>query len=390
MTSDPTLEVGLTIGLADQIATTTNVTSNSNIILIVGESKGSVSSDIQSLSFVFGGVEDTSGTTTKNIANADQYVATSNVSFAGWMPSTNVGTVVELLADASDIVTTGSAKMAIMASGLITVGTGTVNETGTFEILSTQQLNEGIQTLILTVTNINGTATGSMRIVVDYSAPLITLFTIDGQTKVSGDVIAAQPVISVTLTDNYSLVSTSSLTVLVDDGLASMVSYNWTTNGAGMAFSGGVFTFTLPTALSSSITHNLTFLVSDTASTANVSIIQLDNLRVVAGSATLVQGPAFNPNPFNPMSNNSDYRTTRIAYELSQGMDLQINIYNMRGEPVWKRSYTADAAGAMSGYNEVSWNGINDYGELCGNGVYIVQLVSGSKLLAKGKVAILK
>ena len=391
ITSDPTLQVGIGDDVTALLNATTNTLASTNVVILIGENPNVISADIESVAVILGGVSDPSGTATKNIINKDQYVSIGNLTIAGWMPSTNVGSIIQLFADTSAIAPTASGKLAIMAvANLISLGSATVNSSGTFKIISTQQLTEGVHNLLITATNTNGSVTGCMRIVVDYSAPLISLFTIDGQRKVSGDVVDTHPVVEATITDNYSAISTSSISILLDDGLPSMVSYNWQTSSPNMSFTGGIFKFTIPSILSATITHNLTFIVNDVAATTNVSIIQLNNLRVIAGVVTVLNGPAFNPNPFNPMSINSNYQTSRIAYELSESADLQVNIYNMRGESIWRRSFSSGTLGARSGYNEVFWNGTNDYGELCGNGVYIVQLVNGSRLLAKGKVVILK
>jgi hypothetical protein len=73
------------------------------------------------------------------------------------------------------------------------------------------------------------------------------------------------------------------------------------------------------------------------------------------------------PNPFSE-------RTT-IYYFLDKNVGVRINIYDAFGRPVWTKDCPAGSPGGSYGENEVSWNGRNNFGDMVGNGTYILQLV---------------
>ena len=68
------------------------------------------------------------------------------------------------------------------------------------------------------------------------------------------------------------------------------------------------------------------------------------------------------PNPFNP--------TTTLRFDLPEGSNLTLTIYNMLGQKV--RTFNMQSTPA--GYHSVKWNATNDYGDPVGAGVYLYQL----------------
>jgi hypothetical protein len=95
------------------------------------------------------------------------------------------------------------------------------------------------------------------------------------------------------------------------------------------------------------------------------------------------------PNPFNPA-----VRATVIRYTLSKDADINLYIFNIRGERVWQYTAPAGSEGGKVGANEVLWNGLTAFRAVAGTGVYIVHLtttVDGQiKTLGKRKIAIIK
>ena len=83
------------------------------------------------------------------------------------------------------------------------------------------------------------------------------------------------------------------------------------------------------------------------------------------------------PNPFK-----AGTEITRIKYVLTEDMDVTASIYSLSGNLVSKKSYTGGSNGAkgqQTGYsNEIQWDGKNDNGELVANGMYILEIRSGS------------
>jgi hypothetical protein len=80
------------------------------------------------------------------------------------------------------------------------------------------------------------------------------------------------------------------------------------------------------------------------------------------------------PNPFNPK--------TTISFEIGQRQDIEVNIYNIRGEKV-----TTLHRGVMdAGIQSLTWNGIDGNGVPVASGVYLVK----GRALAEGKSFSLK
>lgn len=71
------------------------------------------------------------------------------------------------------------------------------------------------------------------------------------------------------------------------------------------------------------------------------------------------------PNPFNP--------STTIRYGLPQASQVQLNVYDLRGQKI----VTLIAGQQSAGWHTVQWNGLNDSGQQVSTGVYFYRLVAG-------------
>jgi hypothetical protein len=95
-----------------------------------------------------------------------------------------------------------------------------------------------------------------------------------------------------------------------------------------------------------------------------------------------------------PNSQNPSIKIVTIKYNLSKDTDIIIDIFNMRGEKIWTRTYPAASSGGQVGQNEVVWSGITAFKSVAGAGVYIVFITAKTegraKLLSKLKLGILK
>jgi len=81
------------------------------------------------------------------------------------------------------------------------------------------------------------------------------------------------------------------------------------------------------------------------------------------------------PNPFSP-NNDGDRDKTTIYFELSTQADVSIYIYNVVGKlvKIFDTVYNTSKEGETAGDPDTTWDGRNDSGRVCANGVYIIYL----------------
>jgi hypothetical protein len=115
------------------------------------------------------------------------------------------------------------------------------------------------------------------------------------------------------------------------------------------------------------------------------STLALQRDITVAGESTkvgLVPGkPVLTaPHIFNPL--NGDLT---IAYELTVEADVELYVYNLLGQVVWRNKYFKGFDGARTGYNSVIFNGTDAFNTKLSVGLYFVQIVHGNNVLGTGK-----
>ena len=77
------------------------------------------------------------------------------------------------------------------------------------------------------------------------------------------------------------------------------------------------------------------------------------------------------PNPFNP--------ETWIPYDLAQGTDVHIHIYNLKGETIKDLKVGFQPAGSYRSKSAAAyWDGRNSEGELVGSGLYYYSLITNN------------
>lgn len=93
------------------------------------------------------------------------------------------------------------------------------------------------------------------------------------------------------------------------------------------------------------------------------------------------------PNPFDPAMG-----PARIAYTLVSDANVAMYVFDTSGRVITKKIYARAAAGGTAGYNEVTWNGKDQFNNDLSNDVYIIRLVeSGAgKYLGKGRVMLIR
>ena len=95
------------------------------------------------------------------------------------------------------------------------------------------------------------------------------------------------------------------------------------------------------------------------------------------------------PNPFDRTVTSE----TSFRYVLSDNFNVTIYLFDLNGNLIWRNSYPTGQNGGRTGSNPPNnppWNGQNFYGERVPNGVYIYQVTADQKVLARGKIIVLK
>jgi flagellar hook assembly protein FlgD len=96
------------------------------------------------------------------------------------------------------------------------------------------------------------------------------------------------------------------------------------------------------------------------------------------------------PNPFDP--NNG--QNILLEYSLNQTASGKINIYTISGDRVKTINLASGFEGGKNGINQPVWDGKNDSGELCGNGMYfyVIELKdsTGNEAKKQGRIVIWK
>jgi flagellar hook assembly protein FlgD len=112
----------------------------------------------------------------------------------------------------------------------------------------------------------------------------------------------------------------------------------------------------------------------ESAASNTVNVGHLDaGAPVVAATALLGNYP----NPFNP--------TTEISFSLKQAADVQIDVFNIKGEKVKTLVNEHMTAAAHT----VTWNGNDDEGNAVTSGVYFYKMQSG-KYTSTKKMILMK
>ena len=136
--------------------------------------------------------------------------------------------------------------------------------------------------------------------------------------------------------------------------------------------------------------------VVDSLSTQSLRIVDAETGRPITDqfqSAPLVilssnfQEYAHNyPNPFRA---GDPSQPTNITYFLNQPGNVEIKVYALTGDLVFKKTFAAGQQHATAGPQEVQWDGRNEKGEVVRNGVYVCVITAGSNS-AKFRIAVAK
>lgn len=214
---------------------------------------------------------------------------------------------------------------------------------------------------------------------IDTTNTVIYNIRFDGQSILSDDYVNPDVTITTTVTNSSTGINTSASFVEID----SDTYFFSALTGDSSYTASGLLTFKNPTPFSDGA-HTLKIIAVDNAANITSESISFTAKR---GGPTVV-GPVLNlPNPFNP---NEGSGSTEITYHLNKEANITVYIFNSIGQLVWKRELAAGAEGGHAGYNVVLWDGKADSGEIVSNDIYFCRIVSGGKVIGKGKIAVIK
>jgi len=99
--------------------------------------------------------------------------------------------------------------------------------------------------------------------------------------------------------------------------------------------------------------------------------------------ATVTKKPLNYPNPFRKADG------TTLYYSLSKTMDVEIRIYDMLANEVFKVVRNGGLTGASAGPNRISLNDLGLDAHNLSTGAYFYLIMNNGKIMAKGKMAII-
>lgn len=130
-------------------------------------------------------------------------------------------------------------------------------------------------------------------------------------------------------------------------------------------------------------THSISMIVTDI--NGLVGTLDATGLQVRTSDTVSLQGNPLNyPNPFDPATG------TSISYYLTRDANVNINIYDISGNLIGKKTCVIGGNGGSAGYNEVFWDGKTNGGGSVGNGMYIYLVIADGSMVGKGKMTALR
>jgi subtilisin family serine protease len=117
------------------------------------------------------------------------------------------------------------------------------------------------------------------------------------------------------------------------------------------------------------------------SSTASTKVVYAEKPEVgILGS------PSIGPSPYKPATGGNLY----FSYQLNESADIKIYVYDLNGNLVWQKFYPSGTQGGTAGNNLVPWNGQNVFGQMIEGGVYVYRVLYGTKIIGRGKLAVVK
>ncbi len=119
-------------------------------------------------------------------------------------------------------------------------------------------------------------------------------------------------------------------------------------------------------------------------STSEAAVIVSQETAADAEIPAEVIGKAlFYPNPARQLEN------AKLGYQLSKNMDIELQMYDMMANRIFKTIFPSGTNGGKSGYNKLTLNLETFSGYFLSAGVYFYLIIHDGNVLAKGKVAVI-
>ncbi len=240
--------------------------------------------------------------------------------------------------------------------------------------------------------NTNNILVGRVTVNIDAALPDIYDVQFDTVSAYNGINVSAVPFIAIYVEDlkflTANAIDASSIRVTVDGTLVLSGPLTYT------RFNNNFYRieFSYPGSLSTGA-HIFEFGLSDIDGYPAIPFVVQVNAQ--DDDLELTQKPVPFPNPFSP-NGDGDNDFTYIVYELSKSTEVNIYIYDMDGNIVWRKNIASGQEGGHAGINRVRWDGNASYGreEILSNGLYVCHVIAeidGEKRsLGSTKIFILK
>jgi len=249
-----------------------------------------------------------------------------------------------------------------------------------FTFTVTPEVARGEHEIQIRCTNAAGISTESSFTSYSFhvvgTRPEITLKA-DGTEIINGDPIKTTPSFEVTIAAINSL-TLSNLNFYLNTSAITATQATQTNNNTI------TYAFYNPTLTGG--TYNVSVMAIDDL--GNTTTKEANNLLVQTSGDPVLYGIPLNyPNPFNAGS-----QDTTISYALSKASNVSLNIFDLAGNVLVKKSYLANQDGGKAGYNTVTWDGKASNGNYVGNGIYVYLIIVDGKVIqnGKGKITVFK
>jgi len=209
--------------------------------------------------------------------------------------------------------------------------------------------------------------------------PILSSLRFDGRAIVPGDYVNKDVTITAVVTDTASTIDTAASTIEIN---ATVITFASLSGESSFNPATGLITYK-PSPDFDTDTYALRITAVNVLGN---SATGTGAFKVDSGAADVIGGGALPyPNPFDP-----DQGAAEIGYQLSADANVSIYIFNSVGQRIWKSEYSAGSNGGRAGYNFVTWDGMSDFGSVVGNDVYFIRVISGGKVIGRGKIAVVK
>jgi hypothetical protein len=182
--------------------------------------------------------------------------------------------------------------------------------------------------------------------------------------------------ISFGLVDAQSGVSKNSVSVVVD-GVPVVPSLSGPISQVSVIYQPSV-------AFGNASTVNVTINAQDAS--GNVLVYHYV-FKVADINAWSITTPLAVPTIFDPYTQSTD-----LVYNLQKAEDVLVRIYDLAGQRIVERYFSAGNMGARAGNNRIPWLGRDDSLQIQSNGIYFFYIirVSDKSVLGRGKIVISK